>query len=226
MKQVTLARCAVGAVALLQIVAISLPAQHAGPYEGISATDAGFQAGSHPLGPAVALSMFALYLWVLRLPVESPEKFVTASLWHKALAVLADLLLAIWLLAPWAGFIAVSVEALHSGHFAWQVHRDQATDADFLLSLLLVLSSLFGLLMYFAWPQHRGRYSPGELLLGIGLRYRDDRPLTLMRALGRVLLSFVALVLWIVSVPMALFDPERRMWQDQAFGTRVVQWTD
>ena len=50
--------------------------------------------------------------------------------------------------------------------------------------------------------------------------------LTLMRALGRVLLSFVALVLWIVSVPMALFDPERRMWQDQAFGTRVVQWTD
>lgn len=226
MNRRTLARCAVGVVALLQIVAISLPAKHAGPYEGISATDAGYQAGSHPLGPVVALTIFALFLWVLRLPAEPARNFVTAPLWRRSLAVLADLLLVIWLVAPWAGFIAVSVEALRSGHFAWAVHRDQATDADFVLSLVLVLASLFAVLLYFAWPQYRGRPSPGDLLLGIGLKYRDDQPLSLPRALGRVVFSFITLVLGVLFVPMALFDPEKRMWQDRAFGTRVVQWTE
>ena len=226
MNQRTLARCAVGAVTLLQVIALSLPGTDAGPYEGISATDTGFQAGSHPLGPVVALTVFALYLWVLHLPQEPPRHFIAASLWRKPLAIVTDLLLAIWLVAPWSGFIAISVEALRSGYFAWQVHRDHATDADFLLSSLLVFCSLLCLLLYYAWAQHRGRPTPGDLLLGIELKYRDEQPLSLWRALGRVSLGYIAMCACFVSVPMALRDPEKRMWQDKAFGTRVVQWTD
>lgn len=226
MKRTTLARWIVGTVTLLQIIAISLPARDAGPVEGVMASDAGYVAGSHPLGPVVSLSVLALYAWVLSLPADPARRFISAGLGRKSLAVLADFLLAMLLVSPWAGFIAVSIEAVHSGSFVWYVHRDQATSADFSLSFLLTLASLCCLAMYFAWPQHRGRPSPGELLLGIGLKYQGDRPLSLWRAMGRVLLGLLTLVACIVTVPMTLFDPERRMWQDKTFGTRVVQWQD
>ncbi len=225
MKQTLLARCVVGAVVLLALAALYLPASGVDFLEGAEASSAaGYDSGSSPIALLVSFGIFALYVWVMRLPVDPMRRSVSAGMWRRFLAFYVDFMFGMLMVAPWAGLIAVAVEAIHTGTFAWSIHRDEATSADFMLSFGLVLPAMAALLMYFAWPQHRGNPSPGALLFGIWLKC--DKPLSLSSAAGRVVLGLLALSAGLITVPMALADPEKRMWQDKSFRTRVVRWID
>jgi hypothetical protein len=144
-------------------------------------------------------------------------------MWRRFFAFYIDFLFAVLMSACWMGFTELSIEAARTGVFSWSIHR-RPTDWDIALGWILLLPYITAILVYFAWPQHRGRQSPGDLLLGIGLKY--DKPLSLSQAVGRVLLGLMALSAWIVTVPLALTDSQKRMWQDKSYGTRMVQWTD
>ncbi len=126
---------------------------------------------------------------------------------------------------PSAAYTRRMLEAVRTGTFVWSVHRPP-TDGDVIIGIMLIVPYMLGLLLYFAWPQYRARPSPGDLLLGIRVTQTRPRPLSLSNAMGRVLLGMLAFSAWFITVPLALADPEKRMWQDKAYGTRVVKWSE
>ena len=225
MKQSSIARCAVAATFVLEYMALSFAdgAQvNATSINGVSS----YKASSNPACLAVSLVILAVYIWVVCLPPNAGRPFVTAGIWRRFWAWLADVFIGLFVLTPWSGLIALLVEAAHTGHFAWSVQRQPALDGDMALGVMLVLPAMALLLAYFALPLTRQRATPGSLLLGIAVRYDSGRPPSFWGAMGRVFLAYIALCGWFISVPMALFNPEKRMWQDKTFGTRVVRWTD
>jgi uncharacterized RDD family membrane protein YckC len=139
---------------------------------------------------------------------------------------MADLLFAIVMVMPWVGLVALLVEAEHTGHFTWVVQRQPAQDGDALLSSILVLPGILLMLFYFALPPYLKSATPGSVLCGIAVRHDAGERLSFLRSLGRTVLGYLALCGCFISAPMALSNPEKRMWQDKVFGTRVVQWRD
>jgi len=186
----------------------------------------GYNASSDPVLLLLSLFIIGLYAWVLRLPMEESRGFVTAGIWLRFWAAAVDFLFATLMLMPWLGLIALLVEAGHTGHFAWTVQRQPAQDGDGLLSFMLVLPGMLSLLVYFALPLYLKRATPGSILCGIAVRYDTGKRPSFISSLGRTALGYVALCGCFISIPMALSNSEKRMWQDKAFGTRVVQWSD
>jgi uncharacterized RDD family membrane protein YckC len=227
MKRAALVRYVVGAVLVLTLVTSCTLSSHGASvgYHSVNG-DTSYGASSDPALLLISPLLIALYLWVLRQPPGERQGFVTAGIWRRLWAFLVDFLFAMFAITPWMGLIALLVEAGHTGHFDWVVQRQPAHDGDGALAALLLLPCMVVLLSYFALPLYLGRPTPGTVLLGIAVRADSGRPLPFFVALGRTALSYAAVCGCFISIPMALFDPEKRMWQDKAFGTRVVQWTD
>jgi RDD family len=150
---------------------------------------------------AVSLILTGFYIWLLLREQQGSPGAAPAGLWDRLSAFFADYMLAGGILS---GFLTLLPD-------------------DWFTRALVLLS---GLMTYFILPQYLGCRSPGSVLLGIGIRYDSGKVPSFPMALGRVVYGCIALCLWIVSVPMARSNPEKRMWQDKAFGTRVVQWSD
>ncbi|HEY1773594.1 MAG TPA: RDD family protein [Gammaproteobacteria bacterium] len=153
---------------------------------------------------ALSLILTVIYIWILLRGQSGSPGSEPAGLWDRLWAFFADYMIAGGIFWPLAAFLTA-------------IHEDWPKE-------LLVTSII--LTTYFFLPQYLVSRSPGSILQGIGLKYDSVEDPSFLRALGRVLLSYVALGLWIVSVPMASSDSGKRMWQDKVFGTRVVQWTD
>lgn len=227
MKQAAFPRYVVGGALILVFVAMLFADAH-GAQLSTSDIDgvATYRASSDPVMLVSSLGILALYIWVLRLPASEGRSFETAGIWRRFWAFLVDFLMSMLLTTPWIGLVGLLVEAHITGYFTWHVERSPALDRDWQLGLTLIPFGIAAELAYFILPQWRMRASPGSVLLGIAVRPDPGKPLSFFAALGRTLLGFIALCGWVVAVPMALFDEEKRMWQDQAFGTRVVRWTD
>jgi len=225
MRASTLTRSIIGACLVLALVVMHFAPDNVGvsyaSVDGIST----YRADSDLVSLLLSPMLVVLYIWVLRLPAVEGANFVTAGLWRRFWSFLVDLLFAMLIAIPWAGLIALVIEAARTGHFVWSVQRQPALDGDGWVAFGTVLPSMIWFLMYFVMPQRLLRASPGSVLLGIQVRYDTGRP-SLRRAIGRTMLSFVALAGCYISAPMALANPEKRMWQDKAVDSRVVQWTD
>ncbi len=223
----SLARYVVGAALIVTLVTSCTLSSHGASvgYNSVNG-DTSYAASSDPVLLLLSPLLIAMYLWILRRPPVVGRSFVTAGIWRRLWAFLADFLFAMLMVTPWMGLIALLVEAHHTGHFDWVVHRQPAQDGDGTLVSLLLLPCMVLLLSYFALPLSFGRATPGSVLLGIAVRPDSGRPLPFLTALGRTALSYVAVCGCFISIPMALSNPEKRMWQDKACGTHVVQWTD
>lgn len=227
MKRTSLPRYVVGGALILSFLAVQLSGGggvqvHTSTVNSVST----YQASSSPILLVLSLVILTLYVWILRLPPGDGRAFFTAGLWRRFWAFMVDFMLSALITTPWIGFIALAMEAAHTGHFAWAVQREPALDGDWQISSILVLAGVVTEFIYFALPLYLRCATPGYVLLGIAMRYDSAKPSSLLGVLGRTLLASIALCCCVISVPMALSDPEKRMWQDQACGTRVVKWSD
>jgi len=224
MKQSTVSRSVVASIIVLEYLALYFSNGAAVETTSINGVSS-YQASSAPALLGVSIIILAVYVWVLRMPSDTGRQFVTAGIWRLFWAFFADFFIGLSALGPWIGLIALLIEARSTGHFAWSVQRP-AADGDMQVGAILVLPTMVLLLAYFALPLTRQRSTLGSLLLGITVRYESSRSPSFWGAMGRIFLAYIALCFWFISVPMALSNPEKRMWQDKIFGTRVVQWTD
>ncbi|HEY3645002.1 MAG TPA: RDD family protein [Gammaproteobacteria bacterium] len=227
MKQTTLIRYVIGAALVLTLVT-SCTLSSNGASVGYRSVNGytSYGASSDPALLLISPLLIVLYLWVMRSPTVGGRNFVVAGIWRRFWSFLVDFLFAMFVVAPWMGLVALLVEAGHTGHFEWVVQRQPAQDGDGSLASLLLLPGMVLLLSYFVLPLSLGRATPGSVLLGIEVRTDSGKPLPFLTALGRTVLSYLAVCGCFISIPMALCDPEKRMWQDKACDTRVVQWTD
>lgn len=217
-------------VAASIVIVVALMIFDPGQGIGVNATTVNghsfYRASSSPPALIVSLILVVLYLWVFRRKAQGRPSSETAGLWMRFWAFAVDFFLVTFILSPWAGFLALLREYAQTGSFQWIVQRDYFLPGDVGVTVLLVLCGFPLLLGYFVLPQYLGRPSPGSVLVGICLKYDADTAPPLGRVIGRVLLSYVALAGFFLSVPMALCNPEKRMWQDKVCGTRVVRWSD
>lgn len=159
---------------------------------------------SNLLALVISSILIVVYIWVLLHRESGSPTSAAAGLWDRLWAFFADYMIASGIIWPLPAYLT----ALHED---WR--------KAFLVGLVLLAG-------YFTLSQFLVSRSPGSVLQGIGLQYDSGEAPSFLAALGRVVLSYIALCLWIVSVPMAISDSGKRMWQDKAFGTRVVQWSD
>jgi uncharacterized RDD family membrane protein YckC len=183
-----------------------------------------FDAASNPIALIVSLVLAGAYMWILQVDSGSERQYVTAGLWRRLGAFLVDFILAMLIFSPWLSLMVLLIESSNTGIFTWSVHRDYLENGDTLLTLVCVAVGFLFCLAYFSIPVYFVRQSPGAALLGIGLRYAPQKAPSFWRAIGRVVLGYIAICGWIFSIPLALKDPEKKMWHDVAAGTRVVKW--
>jgi uncharacterized RDD family membrane protein YckC len=226
-KQTTLSRYVVGAALVLTLVMLYglSPVELGVGYQFVNGVDS-YSAGSGPLHLLLSPLIIGLYVWILRTPLQDGRSFVAAGLWRRFWAFVADFMFGMFVLMPWIGLIALLAEAGRTGHFTWTLHRQPALEGDGDLAGMLVLSAILLLLGFFILPLRLRRATPGCVLLGIAVRYDSGKPPSVLGALGRTFLAYMALGGCFISAPMALSDPGKRMWQDKACDSRVVQWTD
>jgi len=183
-----------------------------------------FDAGSNPIALVVSFVMAGVYILIFRMKDGKERRFETAGIWRRFGAFLVDFLFSMLIVSPWLALISLEVEARRTGVFAWTVHRDYLADGDTSLTLMSVAFAFLFVLAYFTAPVYLASQSPGAALLGIAFRYDTGKRPSLARAVGRELLGYLALCGCFISVPLALSNPEKRMWHDLATHTRVVKW--
>lgn len=156
------------------------------------------------LALVISSILIVVYIWILLHRESGSPTPAAAGLWGRLWAFFADFMIAGGIIWPLPAYLTA-------------MHEDWRKTV--LVNLILLTS-------YFILPQYLVSRSPGSVLQGIGLKYDSGKEPSFLAALGRVVLSYITLGLWVVSVPMATSDSEKRMWQDKVFGTRVVQWSD
>lgn len=61
----------------------------------------------------------------------------------------------------------------------------------------------------------------GDMLIGVAVRRRDGRDVSLLQAAGRAAIGLLLAPLWLVGLVVILWDPRRRAAHDLLFGTVV-----
>jgi len=194
-----------------------------GPFEGLHFAHmdgkSRFVAGSSPLDLTVSAVVLAAYLWNLLTPMGGGAR--PAPVIRRVMAFFVDLVWVVVLLAPWSGLAALWVEARITGKFAWFVERDFARDSDATLAMANIAVSFALMFLYFAVSNYAAGGTPGYRTMGVRLEFLGPKP-SPIRVAKRTLVSISNLPFWIVTLPMAARDPEKRFWYDKAQATRVV----
>ena len=196
-----------------------------GPFMGVHFARADgkshFIAGSSPLDLTVSGMILTSYIWNLLTPIRAGGSAVPAPVIRRVLAFFIDLLWAIVLLAPWSGLAALWVEAGITGRFAWFVERDMAHSSDATVATANIAATFALMFLYFAVSNYAAGGTPGYRTLGIRIEYLGAKPSVVLVA-KRTLVSLSNLPFWIVTLPLAAWDPQKRFWYDKASATRVV----
>lgn len=178
---------------------------------------------SDPIVLVISIGFLGLYVWILRRPFRTDRGFRTAGLLRRFWAFVIDYFLAALIVMPWTTLISLLIEAVRTGYFSWIVQRESLPGDGWLMFMLFILD-VVGMLTYFALPQRYMRATPGSTFLGITVLYDSGKPPSLLVAFTRSVLGYIALCLFPLSVPLALSNTDKQMWQDIRCGTRVVQW--
>lgn len=222
-RQIRVQEIAFAALTVLLLVVTYTPLS--GPFEGVHIArldgKSHFIAGSSPLDLAVSGVTLAAYVWNLLTPVRAGGAAPPAPVIRRVLAFFIDLIWAIVLLAPWSGLAALWVEAGVTGKFEWFVERDVARSSDETVATANIAATFVLMFLYFAVSNYAAGGTPGYRTLGIRIEYLGAKP-SLLRAARRTLVALSNLPFWIVTLPLAARDPEKRFWYDKAGKTRVV----
>jgi uncharacterized RDD family membrane protein YckC len=150
-------------------------------------------AGSHPaelLWAAAAIALFILLM--LRKPSGVKEGVPTVR--RRVLAFLIDFWFSLSVTASVGALIPLWLEAMRTGHFAWQFHRSYSVSADGLAALTSVVFMAL-MVVYFAFPLSRGRQTVGYFIVGLKVAppFGDEGRFTFKAALVRTFYAFIGL---------------------------------
>jgi uncharacterized RDD family membrane protein YckC len=186
--------------------------------------NASISAGSHPavlIWAAAAIAVFVLLM--LKRPSRVAEGI--PSFKRRVLAFLIDFWLSLMVVSSVGALIPLSLEAMRTGHFAWQFQRNYSANTDGLAALA---SLIFMALMvaYFAFPLTRGRQTVGDFIAGLKVTpsFGDAGRFTFKAALVRTFYAF-----WgACSVFTRSWDrdEEGRTWWDRQTNCTVVLVND
>jgi hypothetical protein len=146
-----------------------------------------------------------------------PSRIV--GVWRRVGSFLVDFTFVLMIVAPLAALPILAVEAEYAETFQWSFAREYPRPTDWLLFTSGALAGFAALFLYFYQHERLGRPTVGQYVLG----YRvvptsDGKPNYALR----VLLSFVGLCIWPVSMILASRNSHKAFWWDGATGTKVV----
>jgi hypothetical protein len=167
----------------------------------------------------VALSM-GTFLCLYRPRAESPAPSMLVGAWRRLGAFVVDFVSVLMVMAPLAAVPVLVAEAHYTAVFNWSFSRDFArpTDAVYIVSGTLVC--FIAMFLYFYLHARLGRPTAGQFVFG----YRVTPVAGAIPAFGRrVVLSFIGMCVWPVSLVLALSKPCRTFWWDTASDTSVTR---
>lgn len=166
-------------------------------------------AGSHPAELFWAAAAIALFiLLMLRKPSTMTEGVPTVK--RRALAFLIDFWFSLSVVSSVGALLPLWLEAVRTGHFAWQFHRTYPANTDGLAALAsLVFMAL--MVLYFAFPLTRGRQTVGYFIVGLKVAppFGNEGRFTFKAALLRTFYAFIGLA------SVFTRDSQGRTWYDR-----------
>jgi RDD family len=167
----------------------------------------------------VALGM-GIFLALYRPRTQALDPSRVVGVWRRFGAFFVDFTSVVMIVSPLAALPVLVAEANYTATFKWSFMRDYSrpTDAPYILSAVLVM---FGALFsYFYLHARYGRPTVGPYVLGYRVTHATGAAPSYAR---RIVLSFVGLCMWPVSVILALRKPQKSFWWDTATNTMVTR---
>ena len=177
-------------------------------------------AGSSPLALLVALVLLALFLFYPRHRQQITSQSIV-GVFRRFGAFFLDFAAIMLVASPVAAIPTLVAEYFYTGSFQWNFEREFGRPTDVLLIIPAVLGVFTALYLYFSLHPKHQRQTLGQYVFGLLVVATSD---SLHASFGkRVLLSFIGLCAWPVSVVMALRNQDKAFWWDAATNTRVVR---
>jgi hypothetical protein len=176
-------------------------------------------ASSSLLAVIAAFGLIGLmYFYPQRQCPLDPSRVV--GVWRRFGSFLVDFAFVLMIVAPLAALPVLAEEAKYADTFQWSFAREYSRPTDSLYFSLGALACFAALFLYFYQHARLGRPTVGQYVLS----YRvvpsgGNKPSYALR----VLLSFVGLCMWPVSMILASRNPHKTFWWDAATNTEVVR---
>jgi hypothetical protein len=166
---------------------------------------------------AFGLTGFMWFYPQRRCPLDQSR---AVGVWRRFASFLVDFAFVLMIVSPLAALPILAVEAKYAEPFQWSFAREYSRPTDLLFFSLGGLAGFAALFLYFYQHARLGRPTVGQYVFS----YRvvpssDGKP----SYAWRVLLSFVGLCMWPVSVILASRNSHKAFWWDGATKTEVVR---
>lgn len=176
---------------------------------------------SSPESMILAIGL-ALFVVIYPQGANTVDNTRVVGVWRRFGAFVLDYAAILAATVPLAALPALLAEARDTGHFRWSFARTFERPDDWNNFLIPGVAIFIILFAYFYLHARIGRQTLGQYVLGYRVVRADQAGPSPAYAL-RVILSFLGLCWWPISVIFALFKPDKAFWWDALTGTRVVR---
>jgi uncharacterized RDD family membrane protein YckC len=181
-----------------------------------------FSAGTAPWALFLAATVSALYILLLRTPIRDVCTPLPGII-RRYFAFWVDFVLVIMIVAPVAGLLPVIVEWKRTGLFEWSFIRSTIESSDLWIVFGVVIFTFIALPILIAIPVSMNKPTPGSSVMGYRIIKDDGTKITLIDAILRNFLGFIAMSAWFVS-PFLLREKKKgKYWVDHVFKTRAIK---
>lgn len=171
-------------------------------------------------GSVVVAMFMGAFLGLYRPRAESPDPSMVVGVWRRLGAFVVDFASVLMVMVPLAAVPVLVAEAHYTAAFNWSFSRDFARPTDTVYIVSGTLVCFLALFLYFYLHARVGRPTAGQFVFG----YRVTPVAGAIPAYGlRVVLSFIGMCVWPVSLVLALRLPGRTCWWDTATGTTATR---
>ncbi len=166
-------------------------------------------------------SVFALMLAFYRYPQRVDDRTKVVGVWRRLGAFLIDFVIVLVIVSPFGAIPILIAEGHYSGTFQWAFTRHFSRETDIALISPSASGAFLALFLYFYIYSRFNRATTGQFILGyrVVAQPGSDEPNYALR----VVLSFVGLCAWPISLFLALRRPEKSFWWDLKTHTEVTR---
>jgi uncharacterized RDD family membrane protein YckC len=193
---------------------------HLGTSSECRNTECVVTASSSALSLVIAFAL-AIILALYRPNPSTDDHSRIVGVWRRFGAFLLDLAVVLMIVAPFGAVPILLAEAKYSGSFQWSFTRHFSRPTDIVLILPGALAALLALFFYFYYYARSQKATIGQFIMGY--RVLAESEAASPNFVFRVVLSFVGLCAWPVSLVPALRKPNRAFWWDEATRTKVTR---
>lgn len=176
-------------------------------------------ARTSPIGLLSSAALLALTIFLRPVPA-APVAGQTVRLRRRVGAFFIDIFAAMSIVVPLAALPMLLYAAAMSKVFLWAVQVSQPDWWDHVIAVVLIISAVAGLVVYYQLPLRRGRQTLGQYVAGYRLEPREGGT---PRYAKLTMLSLAGVCLWPISLAMAAARPDREFWWNRAAGVCAVR---